>query len=197
MERKRRLTAADWARAALDAIGEQGLAGVSVEPLAARLGATKGSFYWHFPNRNALVSAALALWDDTHTEGIIRAVEDEHDPGAKLRALFIGVTLSPLAPIEVNLLAAADHPLVTPVMRRAVTRRIGYVTSLFTALGFEPADARRRAVLAYSAYLGHMEIVVRMRDTLPPRGPGLDAYLDTVLATLSAGASRLGSPESG
>jgi hypothetical protein len=42
-----------------------------------------------------------------------------------------------------------------------------------------------------------MEIVVRMRDTLPPRGPGLDAYLDTVLATLSAGASRLGSPESG
>jgi AcrR family transcriptional regulator len=197
VERKRRLTSADWARAALAVIGEQGLAGVAVEPLAVRLGATKGSFYWHFPNRDAVVSAALALWDETHTEGIIRAVEAEPDPAAKLRALFIGVTLSPLAPIEVNLLAVADHPLVAPVMRRAVARRVGYVTSLFAALGFEPAEAHRRAVLAYSAYLGHMEIVVRMRDVLPPRGPDLDAYLDTVLVALSAEPRRLESTDSG
>jgi AcrR family transcriptional regulator len=197
VERKRRLTAADWARAALDAIGEQGLAGVAVEPLAARLGATKGSFYWHFANRDALVSAALALWDETHTEGIIRAVEAEPDPAGRLRALFTGVTRSPLAPVEVNLLAAADHPLVAPVMRRAVARRVGYVTSLFTELGFEPGEATRRALLAYSAYLGHVEIVVRMRDTLPPRGPDLDAYLDTVLEALCAVPTRVDSVDSG
>ncbi|MBP8098362.1 MAG: helix-turn-helix transcriptional regulator, partial [Arenimonas sp.] len=56
---KPRLSAEDWARAALDVIAEQGLAAVAVEPLARRLGVTKGSFYWHFPSREALLVAAL------------------------------------------------------------------------------------------------------------------------------------------
>jgi hypothetical protein len=37
------LTAEDWELAALDAIREGGLAVVAVEPLARRLGVTKGS----------------------------------------------------------------------------------------------------------------------------------------------------------
>ncbi|MEO7478195.1 MAG: helix-turn-helix domain-containing protein, partial [Lysobacteraceae bacterium] len=45
-DRPARLSAADWAQAALDQLGEQGLAAVGVEPLARRLGVTKGSFYW-------------------------------------------------------------------------------------------------------------------------------------------------------
>lgn len=186
MSGKRRLTAADWARAALDSIGEYGLAGVAVEPLAARLGATKGSFYWHFPNRDALVSAALALWDETHTDAVIRAADAEPHPAARLRALFLGATRSALAPVEVNLLGVADQPLVAQTMRRVVSRRIDYLTSLFAALGFEPAEAVRRATVAYSAYLGHLQIVMRMPGTLPGRGPELDAYVDTVLTTLTA-----------
>jgi AcrR family transcriptional regulator len=34
----------DWTRAALEALAAAGLAGVAVEPLARRLGASKGSF---------------------------------------------------------------------------------------------------------------------------------------------------------
>ena len=48
------LTAANWAEAALDAIAENGIEAVAVEPLARRLGVTKGSFYWHFTHREAL-----------------------------------------------------------------------------------------------------------------------------------------------
>src|SRR5690606_6770697 len=58
-ERKGRLSAEDWAQAALDLIAEHGVASVAVEPLARRLGVTKGSFYWHFPSRDALLQAAL------------------------------------------------------------------------------------------------------------------------------------------
>ena len=58
-ERTARLSAEDWAQAALDQIAEQGVASVAVEPLARRLGVTKGSFYWHFPSREALLVAAL------------------------------------------------------------------------------------------------------------------------------------------
>src|SRR3546814_8458026 len=50
-----RLSAEDWAQAALDLIAEQGVSAVAVEPLARRLGVTKGSFYWHFPSREALL----------------------------------------------------------------------------------------------------------------------------------------------
>src|SRR5829696_7253917 len=44
-----------WTHAALEAIAEGGLAAVAVAPLAIRLGATKGSFYWHFASRESLV----------------------------------------------------------------------------------------------------------------------------------------------
>ena len=60
---KSRLSAEDWALAALDVIAESGLAAVAVEPLARRLGVTKGSFYWHFPSREALLVAALERWE--------------------------------------------------------------------------------------------------------------------------------------
>ena len=62
-ERTGRLSADDWANAALDLIAEQGVASVAVEPLARRLGVTKGSFYWHFPSREALLVAALERWE--------------------------------------------------------------------------------------------------------------------------------------
>ena len=50
-----RLSARDWTDAALEAMAEQGTAGVNVEQLARRLGATKGSFYHHFrePRRSS------------------------------------------------------------------------------------------------------------------------------------------------
>src|SRR3954447_26624309 len=56
-------TAEDWELAALEAIREGGLAAVAVEPLARRLGVTKGSFYWHFKDRAALLDAAIHRWE--------------------------------------------------------------------------------------------------------------------------------------
>jgi AcrR family transcriptional regulator len=173
-----RLTAEDWARAALVAIGERGPAGVAVEPLAARLGTTKGSFYWHFANRDALVTAALELWEQTYTDDVFRAVAAAGGPEARLRALFVAVTGSERAPVEVNLHAAADHPLLAPAVRRAVTRRTGWVADQLREIGFPPAEARRRAVLAYSTWLGHVQLAVRMPDLLPHAHK---VYLDTVL----------------
>src|SRR3546814_6866850 len=58
-----RLSAEDWAQAALDVVAESGVAAVAVEPLARRLGVTKGSFYWHYPSREALLEAALSRWE--------------------------------------------------------------------------------------------------------------------------------------
>ena len=53
-----RLEAAAWEEAALAALETQGVAGVAIEPLARALGVTKGSFYWHFVDRAALLQAS-------------------------------------------------------------------------------------------------------------------------------------------
>jgi AcrR family transcriptional regulator len=70
IDKPSRLSAEDWAVAALDVIAETGLASVAVEPLAKRLGVTKGSFYWHFPSREALLIAALERWEKTEQETV-------------------------------------------------------------------------------------------------------------------------------
>ena len=181
----RRLTADDWADEALTALGEGGLAAVAVEPLAIRLGATKGSFYWHFPNRIALVEAALARWEVDHTDGVIALMADEPDPAERLRRLLrLVVGVSRHDRIEMALLASADDPVVAPVLARVTERRIDYVASLYRELGLSPAAARRRAVVALSMYLGHVQLARAAPDALPSDARAWRRHLDEIVETL-------------
>ena len=91
---KRQLTAHDWAKGSLEAIGQGGAGAVAIEPLARRLGATRGSFYWHFSARADVVRAALALWERRETEDVIAWVEAIDGPRERLRALLIGALRS-------------------------------------------------------------------------------------------------------
>src|SRR5690349_19807995 len=79
-ERSGRLSAEDWAQAALELIAEQGVAAVAVEPLARRLVVTKGSFYWHFPSREALLVAALERWEQVEQQTVFGKMEAVSDP---------------------------------------------------------------------------------------------------------------------
>ncbi|MEU8996042.1 TetR/AcrR family transcriptional regulator [Streptomyces caniferus] len=181
---RQRLTAKDWADAALTAMGEGGLAAVAVEPLAARLGTTKGSFYWHFTNRNALIEAALERWEEVGTEAVITEVEAEPDPGERLRRLLLRATnWSAADPRDASLLASAAHPGVAAALARVTTRRLGYIAALFTAMGFPEEEARSRGLLAYTAYLGHTQLGHAVPQSLPA-GAARDRYVDAVVETL-------------
>ncbi|MEU2788021.1 TetR/AcrR family transcriptional regulator [Streptomyces sp. NPDC007100] len=190
------MTAEDWADAALAALGEGGLAAVAVEPIATRLGTTKGSFYWHFANRDALVEAALERWEQACTEAVITAVEAETDPERRLRGLFAYATAAAADdPLEVSLLATAADSRVAAVLRRVTERRVGYLAGLFAELGFPEAEARRRGLLAYTAYLGHAQLGHAVPQNLP--GPAdrdryLDSVLDALLHRAHTGAHRTG-----
>src|ERR1700746_2561025 len=85
---RQNLSAEHWAEAALEALASGGLEAVAVEPLARRLSVTKGSFYWHFANREALLRAALALWKKRETYDTIEGVEELADPYERLVRLF-------------------------------------------------------------------------------------------------------------
>jgi AcrR family transcriptional regulator len=183
-----RLSRQDWVDAALEAIAEGGLAAVAVVPLAERLGATKGSFYWHFPSREALIEAALAAWEQTTTSAVIAEIEAaSQDPRRQLRLLFKRVTeLAARDRIELALLATADHPTVRPVLDRVTRRRIDFAAQLFQRLGFARAHANRRALLAYSTYLGYAQLVHATPQLLPQTQTARRAYLNDVLAALTS-----------
>ena len=158
-ERNARLSTDDWAQAALDLIAAQGVAAVAVEPLARRLGVTKGSFYWHFPSRDALLQAALERWESVEQEALFGALERITDPHERLRNLIqmVAVEIQSHA-IYSALLQALDHPIVQPVIGRVSERRLQYLTSAFCQVGFEEAKAKHRARLAYSAYVGFLQL---------------------------------------
>jgi AcrR family transcriptional regulator len=183
-----RLNRQAWVEAALEAIAEGGIAAVGVVPLAKRLGATKGSFYWHFPSREALIEAALADWEHSHTGAVIAEIEAaSEDPSHQLRLLFKRVTeLAARDRIELALLATADHPTIHPVLERVTKRRIDFTAGLFERLGVSRANAKRRALLAYSTYLGHAQLVHGTPQLLPQTPSAKRAYLDDVLAALTS-----------
>jgi AcrR family transcriptional regulator len=151
----RPLSAADWVQAAMAAIVEGGVAAVAVEPLALRLGATKGSFYHHFANRDALIAAALDDWERSQTEAVIERLELIADPGARLRAVTAAALADRAGGMrDAALVASAGHPQVGPVVKRVTARRLGYLTEMYVALGFSTPAAGRRALLLYTSYLG-------------------------------------------
>lgn len=182
----RRLTRADWATAALTAIADSGLSGVAVEALARRLSTTKGSFYWHFANREALIEAALELWEQEHTEAVIARVDTEPDPVRRLRLLLTtAIALAQEDVVDAAVLAGANHPLVAPVLERVTERRVGYLARLFHDLGFPPAEARDRGLLAYTAYLGQSQLIRAGLSAAPAQGARLRRYVERVLGILT------------
>ena len=189
-ERNGRLKAENWAQAALDLIAEQGVAAVAVEPLARRLGVTKGSFYWHFPSRDALLIAALERWERVEQETVFGTLEAIADPGQRLRALFALVAHEYKSHIIYSeLLKALDHPAVQPVIGRVSERRMEYLTASFRQAGLSRTDAQHRARLAYAAYVGFLQLNLQQHK---PRlqHEEFEAYVEHVMATLIPADSR-------
>src|SRR5678815_1670145 len=158
-----RLSAADWEQAALDVIAEQGVSAVTVESLARQLGVTKGSFYWHFPTREALLKAALERWENQDTDTVFARVEPIADPRERLCELFRRTGREAKSHVIYSaLLRALDHPLVQPVMERVSRRRMDFLTLAYRQVGMNRAQAGHRARLAYAAYVGFLQLALQL-----------------------------------
>lgn len=181
---RNRLSAADWERAALDVLAESGLGAVAVEPLARRLGVTKGSFYWHFPSRDALMAASLERWEKIEQDTVFGQLEDVPDPRERLRALFHLVAHEATSHVIYSeLLKALDHPIVAPVIGRVSQRRFDYLTASFRQAGLSRTDAQHRARLAYAAYVGFLQLSMQLHQ---PRlqHDEFEGYVEHVMAAL-------------
>lgn len=176
------LTAADWAEAALQLIAEAGLNGLTVDTLARRLGVTKGSFYWHFKGRQDLVAAALARWEQRATAEAIAGLSAMSDPVQRLRLMMTASTEPPRArSVYAALAEGADDPTVRRVLNRVASTRIGYLESCYREAGLAEAQAGAKALFAYAAYRGLLQLAHEAPGAMPGDWP---VYADIVCEAL-------------
>lgn len=190
---KASLTPKDWEQAALELIAEKGISGLAVEPLARRLGITKGSFYWHFPGRNELLEAALLRWEQQDQVNLEKSLKMRDQPLERLENFIWRTTQQTLThQIHLAMCAAREHEVIRPVLQRVTNRRIAFLAHAIAELGFEEAAANQRAMLLYSAYVGYLHL--QSHHLVPESGdPQFDEYVKHVIESL---IGSIGEPDS-
>ena len=107
---KTRLDRDAWLQRSLDVLRAEGIQGVRVERLARDLGVTKGSFYWHFKDRDDLLRSILEFWTERFNNVILENRELlEPEPGQGLLAAIRRVREEGLDRYELAMRAWADH----------------------------------------------------------------------------------------
>ena len=146
------LTREDWLAAALDALPSVGPDGLRIEALAASLGVTKGSFYWHFEDVQDLVSGVFEYWAAKMLDAVR---QHDHSTGsAEDRLLRV---MEEIADSDLGRYEAAIRSWTRSDERAksAVTQvdqaRLAWTVGGFLELGFsrEQAEIRARMLVLY------------------------------------------------
>ncbi|MEY4580539.1 MAG: hypothetical protein RL701_5242 [Pseudomonadota bacterium] len=169
-------SAEDWLSAGLSLLAKQGLEAVKVERLATLLGVTKGSFYWHFRDRDALLVALLERWRDVSTQAIIERVNaGGGTPAERLQAL-IGMTSRGKRgwQLEHAMRAWGARDRHTRSVLEAIdAQREAYVRDLLIEHGLSTSAATRRAHTFYLTLIGEHTWIAHGGTPSEP-----DAWLD-------------------
>lgn len=164
------LDADAWVEAAMDALAEGGVDAIRVDRLAKKLGVTRGSFYWHFKDHDALLRAVLRDWRKRATYRLRPRIE-RADASVKdwLRELLNLPNSSPRAArgaaieLAIRLWARRD-PDAARVVRVIDRTRLNYFVGLMEQRGFAPEEAKGRALLFYAYLMAEGTIAVDKKD---------------------------------
>ena len=149
------LTPDDWVRAATQVLVDHGIDHVRVDVLAGELNVTRGSFYWHFRDREDLLRRVLQAWREEATVQLSKRLALARSEPRELLAdvvtlPFRGRAAVRAARIELAIRAwARRDPMARQALEEADASRIGYHEALFLALGFAAEEAAHRAFLLY------------------------------------------------
>lgn len=149
----------EWIDGSIEALAEEGMAGLRVETLAKRFGVTKGSFYWHFKDRQDLYSAVLQTWK----EGRIRDI-DKQSTGVVgkecdqlLQIIDVYGTNRNRKGISIELAVrdwARRDASASAVVEDVDTYRLESTRKLFVASGLSDDEAKSRSLLLYAYVFG-------------------------------------------
>ncbi len=145
-----------WIQEGLTALADGGVDKVRVEVLAERIGVSKGGFYGHFENRDALLEALLDAWEQALVEEVIVLLDDTGDARARLTRLF-DMAASNSDWLRVDLAVrdwARGDRAVAVRLARVDDRRMDYLRSQFRQITDDAVDAEARALLVAALWVG-------------------------------------------
>ncbi|BAU12431.1 transcriptional regulator [Leptolyngbya sp. NIES-3755] len=156
------LTRQDWINQGLRTLAAGGVEAVRVEPLAKSMKVTKGSFYWHFKNREDLLEAILQEWIKLQTNSIIDQVETEGGTAANKLLHLFELAVQDDGRVETAIRAWAKNDAnVSSFLAEVDEHRLSYTKDLFLQIGFAPFEATVRARMVYYALVGEFAIGTR------------------------------------
>jgi AcrR family transcriptional regulator len=169
----RQLDRKTWIDAGLEVLAADGVAAVRVEVLAKRLQVTKGSFYWHFSDRQELLQAMLAEWRRSTLVAVVESIWGKPTtPRQKLdrlwRICFSGRIDNPGGQLESALRqwALADRE-VAKLMGEVDAERIAFIARIYRELAVDDPDGYAR--LFYSYVVGRNTVGTRLQHLPDPR----------------------------
>jgi len=159
--KRAKLSRSDWLACSMDALLLEGVEGIHVEPLARRLGVTKGSFYWHFKDRQALLNSVVEYW----TTRMIDAVR-AHDTltgsaSERLLQVMEEITRQDRGRYEAAMrMWAASDEQVAKAVKRVDEARQKSMCDLFLEMGFAPEQAEIRCRMMVFYEYGEAEFSI-------------------------------------
>lgn len=176
----------DWIRAALARLSEEGIEAVRVEVLARELGVSKGSFYWHFRDRQDLLDKALAHWE-RHEIGSL-----DLDGGAGSAATrWARIVQATADPARIQLEAAVrswarrDRQVAQRVSA-VEQKKTAVVASVLQDVGFTRSAAEAWSEAALLLCLGWLDRATRDRQ-FQLAGRSLGDFLSEMILAASSG----------
>ncbi|MEU8890038.1 TetR/AcrR family transcriptional regulator [Streptomyces sp. NPDC048442] len=146
-----------WIEEGLRALATAGPDAVRIEVLAKRLGVTKGGFYGHFADRDALLEAMLDTWERESTDEVIEHVEREGgDPKTRIhRAGVLTFSNDRLLPIDLAIRTwARRDEEVAERLRRVDDRRMDLLREMIGTFCADADEVEARSLLAFCVAIG-------------------------------------------
>lgn len=167
-----RLTPEKWIDAGFDALCADGPACLAAEPLARRLGTTKGSFYWHFKDVPTYHAALVRQWHTQALADVLAQLETGDPSDARLRAFGHKILDTPNE-TALRVWAQTDTAVAIS-MAEVDAERLTYLQNLLNHFGL------RNPVFGH-AILASLIGLPQIKTTAAPHA-AFDALVDTVLA---------------
>lgn len=170
-----------WLDTAYELLVEGGVEAVKVMPLAERLGLSRTSFYWHFPDREALLAGLVDRWRAKNTGNLVARCEAPAATIAEAMLNLIDCWVDPAlfdSRLEFAMRTwALTDPAVETAMTEADATRIAALAALFRRFGYDETEADTRARTLYLTQVGY--IALRSQESLEQRMSRIPAYVLT------------------
>ena len=157
-----RLRPEDWLDAAQRRLVNGGIDAVKIGPLAEDLKVTRGSFYWHFRDRNHLLEALLSQWRGQSHEMFDRLVGGDAASGMEefVRLVHLWIDESEFDPALESAMRdwARTSDDVSAVVKAVDEERIAYIKRIFLDFGYGEDEAFIRARITYFHQVGYYTI---------------------------------------